>query len=70
MGPPGSGKSTIVADLCEKYKLHHLALHNVISEAIEALQRSAARADAVDDDEEDDGKAQDDQVCRGGGLGV
>ena len=62
IGAPASGKSVIVSQLCERYKLHHLALHNVINDAIEALQRSAARTDVTDEDEEDDGKAQEDQV--------
>ncbi|KAJ8045225.1 Adenylate kinase 7 [Holothuria leucospilota] len=60
LGPPASGKSSIVAALCKHYKLHHIKIKDVISEAIEALEKSAARADA-DENEDDDGKAQEDQ---------
>lgn len=60
MGPPASGKTLVIKQLCEHYKLHHIKIQDVIDEAIEKLQRSAARAEAEGDDE-DDLKAQEDQ---------
>ncbi|XP_071503445.1 adenylate kinase 7-like [Diadema antillarum] len=60
LGPPASGKTSVVAALCKHYKLHHIKIKDVINEAIEALEKSAARADG-DENEDDDGKAQEDQ---------
>ncbi len=37
LGPPASGKTTIVKALCEHYKLHHIKIKDVVDEAIEAL---------------------------------
>ncbi|ELU08844.1 hypothetical protein CAPTEDRAFT_225393 [Capitella teleta] len=59
MGPPASGKSTVAKQLCENYKLHHIKIKDVIDNALEALQKSASRADG-EDQEEDDGKAAED----------
>ena len=37
VGPPASGKTSMVAALCKHYKLHHIKIKEVIDEAIEAL---------------------------------
>lgn len=58
-GPPASGKTTVVKQLCETYKLHHVRIKDVLDEAMENLKKSAARADS-EDTEEDDGSAQED----------
>ncbi|RDD36619.1 Adenylate kinase 7 [Trichoplax sp. H2] len=60
-GPPAVGKSTIVEQLCKHYKLHHIKMTEVIQDAISELERSAARADIENEDEEDDQRAQEDQ---------
>ncbi|XP_027042544.1 adenylate kinase 7-like [Pocillopora damicornis] len=60
IGPPASGKTLVIKQLCEHYKLHHIKIQDVIDEAVDKLQRSAARAEAEGDDE-DDLKAQEDQ---------
>ncbi|KAK3748734.1 hypothetical protein QZH41_015670, partial [Actinostola sp. cb2023] len=60
VGPPASGKTLVIKQLCQHYKLHHIKIQNVIDDAIEKLQQSAARADQEGDDE-DDIKAQEDQ---------
>lgn len=60
MGPPASGKTLVIKQLCEHYKLHHIKIQDAIDEAVDKLQRSAARAEAEEDDE-DDLKAQEDQ---------
>ncbi|XP_071962489.1 adenylate kinase 7-like [Antedon mediterranea] len=59
LGPPASGKTSIVQALCKQYKLHHIKINDVIREAIEMLEKSAARVDS-DENEDDDGKAQED----------
>ena len=62
-GPPASGKSTIGQQLSEHYKLHHIKIKDVIEEALDTLQRSAARVDAEEEEEEeeeDPGRAQED----------
>ncbi|XP_013392761.1 adenylate kinase 7 [Lingula anatina] len=62
LGPPASGKTTIVKELCDSYKLHHIKIKDVIEEAMDALTKSAARANQEPEgEEEDDGKAQEDQ---------
>ncbi|OWF43656.1 adenylate kinase 7-like [Mizuhopecten yessoensis] len=60
VGPPASGKSTVVQQLCEFYKLHHIKIKDVIDEAMDNLTTTARRADS-EDQEEEDGKAQDAQ---------
>ncbi|XP_070577004.1 adenylate kinase 7-like [Ptychodera flava] len=60
LGPPAVGKTSVVQKLCEHYKLHHIKIKDVIDEAIGRLEKSAARADQ-DENEDDDGKAQEDQ---------
>ena len=37
VGPPASGKSTVVKQLCDHYKLHHIKIKDVIDEAVENL---------------------------------
>ena len=60
LGPPSSGKTLVVRQLCQRYKLHHILIQDVIDEAITKLEESAARADA-DGDEEDDVRAEEDR---------
>ena len=60
-GPPASGKTTIVKQLCDHYKIHHIKIQDVITEAISNLKVISARADDEEDDPDDDGRAQDSQ---------
>ena len=46
LGPPGVGKSTIAAQLAAHYKIHHIHAKEVVSQAIEHLNRQAKRAEA------------------------
>lgn len=77
MGPPGVGKSTIAEQLAKEYKLHHITIKDVITKAMNELEKIAARADQdtekprgeeggeeeedEEEDEDDEGKAQDAQ---------
>jgi len=60
-GPPAAGKTTVVKQLCEHYKVHHIKIQDVITEAISNLKITAARADDEEDDPDDDSRAQDSQ---------
>lgn len=61
LGPPAVGKTTVIKQLCDHYKLHHIKIQDVIDEAINALKVSAARADEEVEDEDDDMRAQENQ---------
>lgn len=37
LGPPASGKTTVIQQLCQFYKLHHIKIKDVIDEGIEQL---------------------------------
>ncbi|KFQ75431.1 Adenylate kinase 7, partial [Phaethon lepturus] len=52
-GPPGVGKSTVAEELCKYYKLHHIKINDVISEAIANL---VVEEEGDDDDEKEEGK--------------
>merc|ERR1712224_32391 len=60
-GPPASGKTTVVQQLCEHYKVHHIKIQDVITEAVSNLKITAARADDEEDDPDDDSRAQESQ---------
>lgn len=34
-GPPASGKTTVVEQLCQHFKLHHIRIKDVLEEAID-----------------------------------
>ena len=40
IGPPASGKTLVIKQLCEHYKLHHIKIQDVIDEAVDKLVRS------------------------------
>lgn len=60
LGPPASGKSTVIRQLCEHFKLHHIKIQDVIKEAIDDLEKTAARVDQ-EDNEDDDFRGQEAQ---------
>lgn len=39
LGPPASGKTLVIKQLCDHYKLHHIKIQDVIDEAVEKLVR-------------------------------
>ncbi|XP_053458934.1 adenylate kinase 7 [Nycticebus coucang] len=51
LGPPAVGKSSISAELAKHYKLHHIKLKDVISEAIAKLESIVAPKDIGEDEE-------------------
>ncbi|XP_019850545.1 PREDICTED: adenylate kinase 7-like isoform X1 [Amphimedon queenslandica] len=58
LGPPAVGKTTVASQLCKHYKLHHVKMADVIKEALELIERRAARSDSNDVNEDDDEAAQ------------
>ncbi len=49
LGPPGVGKTTVSQQLAAHYKIHHVNIKDVVSQAIENLNRQAKRAEAEAD---------------------
>lgn len=45
LGPPGVGKSTIASQIAQHYKIHHIHMKDVVTQAIDALNKSAKRAE-------------------------
>ncbi|XP_006275901.3 adenylate kinase 7 [Alligator mississippiensis] len=51
LGPPAVGKSTIAEELCKHYKLHHVKIKDVISEAIGKLEKITASKEVTEAEE-------------------
>jgi len=49
LGAPGVGKSTIAQQLASHYKIHHINMKDVVTQAIDNLNRLAKRAEAEAD---------------------
>ncbi|XP_028620397.1 adenylate kinase 7 isoform X2 [Grammomys surdaster] len=52
LGPPGVGKSSISEELAKHYKLHHIKMKDVISEAIAKLEAIVAPKESTEGEEE------------------
>ncbi|PVD26309.1 hypothetical protein C0Q70_13980 [Pomacea canaliculata] len=61
LGPPASGKTTVIQQLCQFYKLHHIKIKDVIDEGIEQLQVKAHRAEGEDDKEEENEEEEEEE---------
>lgn len=70
MGPPGVGKTTIAQQIAKDYKLHHIHVKDVISQAIETLNRAAKQAEnegnerpgaTADNEDNDDADADEEE---------
>ncbi|KAM9202440.1 adenylate kinase 7 isoform 2-T2 [Dugong dugon] len=53
-GPPAVGKSSIAVELCKYYKLHHIKLKDVISEAIAKLEAIVAPQEGGEEEGEEE----------------
>ncbi|KAJ7345156.1 hypothetical protein JRQ81_001106 [Phrynocephalus forsythii] len=53
LGPPGVGKTSIVELLCKYYKVHHIKIKDVITKAIENLEKIVAPKDIVEPEVDD-----------------
>lgn len=49
LGPPGVGKTTISQQIASHYKIHHINIKDVVTQAIENLNRLAKRAEVEAD---------------------
>ncbi|MBN3323552.1 KAD7 kinase, partial [Atractosteus spatula] len=58
LGPPAVGKSTVAEKICEFYKLHHVKIKGVITEAIAKLEVQSRMEEGENEGEESGGGAQ------------
>ncbi|KAL7992659.1 hypothetical protein Chor_016915 [Crotalus horridus] len=64
LGPPGVGKTSIAEELCKYYKVHHIKIKEVITKAIENLEKIVAPregTESVDEGEEDEEEEEEEQ---------
>ncbi|XP_008070980.1 adenylate kinase 7, partial [Carlito syrichta] len=59
LGPPAVGKSSIAEELSKYYKLHHIKLKDVISEAIAKLEEIVAPKERAEGEEEGEEEQED-----------
>ncbi|KAM9842537.1 adenylate kinase 7 [Aulostomus maculatus] len=64
LGPPAVGKTTVSAQICDHYKLHHIRPRETVSEVITHLENVVRNA-GVEAENEDDGGLLDDQLLVG-----
>nr|XP_024644179.1 adenylate kinase 7 isoform X2 [Macaca nemestrina] len=62
LGPPAVGKSSIAEELAKYYKLHHIQLKDVISEAIAKLETIVAPKDIGEGEEEVEEEEEEENV--------
>nr|XP_008505197.1 PREDICTED: adenylate kinase 7 [Equus przewalskii] len=62
LGPPAVGKSSIAEALSKHYKLHHIKLKDVISEAIAKLEAIVAPKDGGEGEEEGEEEEEEENV--------
>ncbi|NP_001337821.1 adenylate kinase 7 isoform 5 [Homo sapiens] len=62
LGPPAVGKSSIAKELANYYKLHHIQLKDVISEAIAKLEAIVAPNDVGEGEEEVEEEEEEENV--------
>uniref|UniRef100_A0A2R8ZXV2 Adenylate kinase 7 n=1 Tax=Pan paniscus TaxID=9597 RepID=A0A2R8ZXV2_PANPA len=62
LGPPAVGKSSIAEELAKYYKLHHIQLKDVISEAIAKLEAIVAPNNVGEGDEEVEEEEEEENV--------
>lgn len=65
LGPPGVGKSTVASQIAQHYKIHHIHMKDVVTQAIDALNKSAKRAEMEADkagDEEGEEEEEEEEL--------
>nr|XP_023402342.1 adenylate kinase 7 isoform X4 [Loxodonta africana] len=62
LGPPAVGKSSIAVELCKYYKLHHIKLKDVISEAIAKLEAIVSPKEGKEEEEEGEEEEEEESV--------
>lgn len=63
LGPPGVGKSTIASQLAQYYKVHHIHVKDVVTQAIDQMNKAAKRAETEADKPggDDDGEEEEEE---------
>ncbi|KAG8126468.1 hypothetical protein E2320_021799, partial [Naja naja] len=65
LGPPGVGKTSIAEELCKYYKVHHIKIKEVITKAIENLEKLVAPREGtepVEEGEEEEEEEEEEQA--------
>ncbi|KAK7817426.1 hypothetical protein U0070_024900 [Myodes glareolus] len=62
LGPPAVGKSSIAEELVKYYKLHHIKIKDVITEAIAKLEAIVAPKDTLEGEEEGEEEEEEENV--------
>ncbi|KAM5176828.1 adenylate kinase 7 isoform 2-T2 [Callospermophilus lateralis] len=62
LGPPAVGKSSIAEELAKHYKLHHIKIKDVISEAIAKLEAIVAPKEVGDGEDEGEEEEEEENV--------
>lgn len=62
LGPPAVGKSSVAEELSKHYKLHHLKMKDMISEAIAKLEAIVAPKETVEGEEEGEEEEEEENV--------
>ncbi|XP_037687843.1 adenylate kinase 7 isoform X2 [Choloepus didactylus] len=62
LGPPAVGKSSIAEELCKHYKLHHIKIKDVISEAIAKLESVITPKEIGEGEEEGEEEEEEENV--------
>ncbi|ETE68805.1 Adenylate kinase 7, partial [Ophiophagus hannah] len=65
LGPPGVGKTSIAEELCKYYKVHHIKIKEVITKAIENLEKLVAPQEGtepVEEGEEEEEEEEEEQA--------
>ncbi|XP_066550685.1 adenylate kinase 7 [Amia ocellicauda] len=52
LGPPAVGKSTVAEKICKHYKLHHIKINDVITEAVATLEKQSRTEERESEGEE------------------
>lgn len=63
MGPPGVGKSTIASQLASHYKIHHIHIKDVITQALDNLNKLAKKAETAEAEKQvnEDGEGEEEE---------
>ncbi|KAM6464225.1 adenylate kinase 7 isoform 2-T2 [Liasis olivaceus] len=68
LGPPGVGKTSIAEELCKYYKVHHIKIKDVITKAIENLEKMVAPREVAESLEEEETEEEEEEEEEGDNI--